>query len=365
MVRIPSKVADLDFARGLTAVWRPPIRATVCRRSRRPLMRHPLPSARSESGSEAASLVNEELESVERRIEEVIRSQEPRLTDIADYLINAGGKRVRPAVAMLVFRACGGSDITDMVDLSVSLELIHTATLLHDDIIDSNDVRRGRAAAPLRFGIADTLVTGDFLFSRAFEVCGRFEPQIVAWAAQSCIQLTEGEIMQGRFRRNPSVSLADYLEIINRKTASLFAAGAKIAAYLAGMPESGVAQMESCGREIGLAFQMIDDVLDVEGDPRKIGKRVGTDLLDGNPSLPIVWGLELAPVRRAFAVSDCTAAEIEDALHAIREGAVLDRVRDLAVEHARAALAAVRQLPDTSYKEALARLVRELVQREI
>jgi len=328
-------------------------------------MRDPLATARSDTGSESASLVNAELESVERRIEEVIRSREPRLTDIADYLINAGGKRVRPAVAMLVFRACGGGDISDMVDLSVSLELIHTATLLHDDIIDSNDVRRGRAAAPLRFGIADTLVTGDFLFSRAFEVCGRFEPKIVAWAADSCVQLTEGEIMQGRFRRNPAVTLDDYLEIIDRKTASLFAAGSKIAAYLAGMPDDRVAQMESCGREIGLAFQMIDDVLDVEGDPRKIGKRVGTDLLDGNPSLPIVWGLDLAPVRRAFEAPECSEPEIEDALRAIRDGGILDRVRELAVEHARAAVTAVRQLPNSAYREALERLVRELVQREI
>lgn len=328
-------------------------------------MRDPLAKANSDSGSEAAFLLNAELESVERRIAEVIRSRELRLTDIADYLINAGGKRVRPAVAMLVFRACGGVDITDIVDLSVSLELIHTATLLHDDIIDSNDVRRGRAAAPLRFGIADTLVTGDFLFSRAFEVCGRFEAKIVAWAADSCVQLTEGEIMQGRFRRNPAVSLEDYLEIIDRKTASLFAAGTKIGAYLAGLPEDDVAQMEQCGREIGLAFQMIDDVLDVEGDPRKIGKRVGTDLLDGNPSLPIVWALDLPPVRRAFEAAECTEREIEDALRAIRENGVLDRVRDLAVDHARAAAAAVRCLPQSAYRDALGRLIRDLVQREI
>ena len=171
--------------------------------------------------------------------------------------------------------------------------------------------------------------------------------------------------MQGRFRRNPAVTLDDYLEIINRKTASLFAAGSKIAAYLAGMPEDGVAQMESCGREIGLAFQMIDDVLDVEGDPRKIGKRVGTDLVDGNPSLPIVWGLDLQPVRRAFEAAECTDQHLADALQAIRDGGILARVRDLAVEHARAAAITVRQLPHSAYRDALERLVRELVQREI
>jgi octaprenyl-diphosphate synthase len=244
----------------------PPRRVGIVPSIEIPLER-PLATARSDSGSEAATLVTAELESVERRIEEVIRSREPRLTEIADYLINAGGKRVRPAVAMLVFRACGGADIRDMVDLSVSLELIHTATLLHDDIIDSNDVRRGRAAAPLRFGVADTLVTGDFLFSRAFEVCGRFEPQIVAWAADSCVQLTEGEIMQGRFRRNPAVGLTDYLEIINRKTASLFAAGTKIAAYLAGMPAAGVTQMESAVMDWS-RLQMIDDIWTSRGSAR-------------------------------------------------------------------------------------------------
>ncbi len=310
-------------------------------------------------------MVSEELERVESRIDEVIFSREPKLTTIADYLINAGGKRVRPAVALLVFRACGGRDITDMVDLSVSLELIHTATLLHDDIIDSNDVRRGKAAAPLRFGIADTLVAGDFLFSKAFEVCGRFEAKIVAWAADACIQLTEGEIMQGRLRRDVAVTDADYLEIVKRKTASLFAAGTRIAAYLAGLSEDAVERLDRCGREIGLAFQMIDDVLDVEGDPEKTGKRVGTDLLDGNPSLPVVWGLDLPAVRRAFAADGCTPEQVGEALRALRSGGVLERVRELAVEHARSANEIVRTLPASAYRDALERLVRDLVQREI
>ena len=283
-------------------------------------------------------LVSSELLRVEQRIAEVIASREPRLTDISDYLINAGGKRVRPAVSMLVFRACGGEDITDMVDLSVSLELIHTATLLHDDIIDSNDTRRGRAAAPVRFGIADTLVTGDFLFSRAFEVCGRFEAKVVAWAAGACIQLTEGEIMQGRFRRNVAVTEADYLEIIGRKTASLFEAGSRIAAHLAGMPEQAVERLADCGRQIGLAFQMIDDVLDVEGHTSRTGKRVGTDLLDGNPSLPIVWGMELPAVRSAFTSEIENGPAVETAIDAMRSANIPDRVRTAAVVHARKAL---------------------------
>ena len=310
-------------------------------------------------------LIEADLVRVEARISEVIGAREPRLTEIADYLINAGGKRVRPAVALLVFRACGGLDVRDMVDLSVSLELIHTATLLHDDIIDSNDVRRGKDAAPVRFGIADTLVTGDFLFSRAFQVCGRFEERIVDWAADACVQLTEGEIMQARFRRNETVTEADYLEIIARKTASLFAAGTRIAGHLAGLPEDRVEDMYRCGREIGLAFQMIDDVLDIEGDPNKTGKRVGTDLLDGNPSLPVVWGLHLPSVRRAFVEEGIPSSLVDEAIGEIREAGIPARVRELAVGHAKKAAEVLETLPVSPFRDAVRGLVADLVSREL
>ncbi len=322
--------------------------------------------AQSRSADEhAIDLVQADLDLVEKRIAEVIRAREPRLTEISDYLINAGGKPVRPAVSMLVFRACGGTDVTDMVDLCVALELIHTATLLHDDIIDSNDVRRGLEAAPARFGIPDTLVTGDFLFSRAFEVCGRFEEKIVRWAADACVQLTEGEIMQGRFRRNTEVTEADYIEIINRKTASLFAVGARIASYLAGRSAEQVDDMDGCGREIGVAFQMIDDLLDVEGDATRIGKRVGTDLLDGNPSLPVVWGLDLPAVRKAFLESESDPSLIATALEELRASEIISRVRSRAVEHARNAARSIDRLPPSNYREGMSRLVSDLVDRDL
>lgn len=310
-------------------------------------------------------LIEADLALVEKRISEVIRAREPRLTEIADYLINAGGKRVRPAVALLMFRACGGTDVTDMVDLCVSLELIHTATLLHDDIIDSSDVRRGKEAAPVCFGVADTLVTGDFLFSRAFQVCGRFEENIVHWAADACVQLTEGEILQGRFRRNTAVTEADYFEIIARKTASLFAVGTRIAAYLAKMPAAQVDAMEKCGREIGVAFQMIDDLLDIEGDPAKTGKRVGTDLIDGNPSLPVVWSLAVPEVRRAFLEENCSAAVIKEALAALNRSGVAVRMREAAVAHALAAASIIDALPASAFRDSIRGLIGDLVDRQI
>ena len=322
-------------------------------------------TASSAGPSGPLHLIDGDLVRVEQRVAEMISAREPRLTEISDYLINAGGKRVRPAVALLLFRACGGQDVTDMVDLSVALELIHTATLLHDDIIDSNDVRRGKDAAPVRFGIADTLVTGDFLFSRAFRVCGRFDENIVNWAADACVELTEGEIMQGRFRRNADVTEADYLEIIARKTSSLFAVGTRIASYLAKFSPERVDAMYRCGVSIGNAFQMIDDVLDIEGDPSKIGKRIGTDLVDGNPSLPVVWGLGLPSVKRAFLEEGVDRAVIDDAIGEIRSAGILERVRDLAYAHAKDAAAVIDTLPDSPYRDGVRGLIRNLVAREL
>jgi len=324
------------------------------------------PSTASSAGSASPlRLIDADLVRVEQRVAQMIAARESRLTEIADYLINAGGKRVRPAVALLLFRACGGQDATDMVDLSVSLELIHTATLLHDDIIDSNDVRRGKDAAPVRFGIADTLVTGDFLFSRAFQVCGRFEEKVVNWASEACVELCEGEILQGHFRRNAAVTEDDYFEIIARKTASLFAVGTRIAGHLAGFSPERVEAMYRCGREVGMAFQMIDDVLDIEGDPSKIGKRIGTDLVDGNPSLPVVWGLGLPAVRHAFLEEGVDQGIIEEAIAEIRREGILDRVRDLAVTHATNSVAVVDTLPASPFRDAVRSLVESLVAREL
>lgn len=308
-------------------------------------------------------LLAHDLALVEERISEVIRSREQRISTIADYLINAGGKRIRPAVSLLVFRACGGEEVSDMVDLCVALELIHTATLLHDDIIDSSDTRRGKEAAPLRFGVPDTLVTGDFLFCRAFDVCGRFEEKIVAWAAEACVALTEGEIMQSRFRRNPDATERDYLEIIDRKTASLFSAGARIGAHLAGLDDGAVESMADCGQNVGLAFQMIDDVLDVDGNVSVIGKQVGTDLRDGNPSLPIVWALDHPGVLEAFVDPHCGQPAIDQALEIIRNAGVTVRVRELATRHVERACRHISALPPSAFREQLLRLTQKLVAR--
>lgn len=311
-----------------------------------------------------ADLLAAEMGAVEAKLHETLGSRESRLTEIGEYLIGAGGKRVRPLVAMAVFRACGGIDPRDMVDVAVALELIHSATLLHDDIIDGGEVRRGLPSAYVRFGPADTLVAGDFLFSKAFHLCGRFEEKIVGWAAEACIALTEGEILQGRLRRNSTVTVEDYREIIFRKTACIFQQGARVAAYLAGAPAPTVEGLARCGRAIGMAFQVVDDLLDVIGSTATIGKPVGIDVRDGNPSLPIVLALRPgSDLERIWLSAEPTGAEIDTALAEIVGSGVLSRVRQEALAYTDAAARELEVLPASAYRESLELLVRELSER--
>lgn len=287
------------------------------------------------------------------------------MTEIAEHLIGAGGKRVRPVVTLLAFRACGGTRTEDAVDVAVALELIHSASLLHDDIIDGNDMRRGRASARSEYGVAHTLVAGDFLFSRAFQICGRFDAEQIHWAAEACIALTEGEIMQSRFRNNAAVTVDDYMEIIYRKTASLFEQGARIAASLAQpQPATLVDAIADCARHVGLTFQIVDDVLDVDADQVDLGKPVGLDVREGNPSLPIVLAIRDDPaVAEAFGRGCHDDGEVAAILTRLRRSGALAASRSLAMDHSQRAHSALDSLPDSPYKESLHELIEQLIGR--
>jgi len=315
--------------------------------------------------------VTADLQRVESKLTAVARSsREPRLTEITHHLIGAGGKRVRPLTALLVFYACvpegeaGRRD--DMTDVATALELIHSATLLHDDIIDGSDRRRGRPSALRQFGMADTLVAGDFVFCRAFELCARFEEKVVRWAADACVSLTEGEMLQSRLRSDPAVTVDDYLEIVARKTASLFSQGARVAAYLAGAEEAIQDLAAEAGHHIGMAFQMIDDLLDVVGQSSVTGKPTSADLRDGNPSLPIVLALERDPeVRRLFSKPALNEQEIAHTIARIEASGVLGAVQARANEHVAVALDHLRLLPNTPALEALVILAQGIASRSV
>jgi len=309
------------------------------------------------------ALIADEIAEVEKRIVELSVSRESKLTQIAGELIHAGGKRVRPALALLVFRANGGEDPRDTIDVGAALELIHSATLLHDDILDSGRTRRGRPSPLARHGVGMTLLTGDFLFTRAFGVAGRFDETVVGWATDACVSLCEGEVMQRRFKRNPSATLDDYLAIAGCKTASLFSQAARIGAHFAGASRDVVEAMYLLGYEMGLGFQMVDDLLDVLGPAELIGKPVGSDLREGAPALPIVLGLGIPEVRTAFVSELPSAAALERALAALRASPVIGRVRELAAARIRSASAQVALLPPSTFRSALADLAEDLLAR--
>jgi len=319
-----------------------------------------------QGGGDPFSYVSDELELVEDNLKRAIRSREQILTDIAAHLIYGGGKRVRPMVTLLAFLAFGGKRTKDIVDIATAIELIHTATLLHDDIIDGAEIRRGKESAYKKFGLKSTLVTGDFLFIKAFEFAGKFDETIVQWTADACALLTEGEMLQGFFNRNRAVTLDDYVEIVKRKTASLFQTGAKIGAYLAGANAPLVDETERYGLNMGIAFQMVDDILDVVGHSELLGKPTGMDLRDGNPALPIILALnESQPaVCEAFERSRPTDNQITIALDAIKAGSAIQQAKSLSKSYAEEALKSVKKLPPSLYRNGLKTLVQLIIERD-
>jgi geranylgeranyl pyrophosphate synthase len=316
-----------------------------------------------------ALVVEADLAAAETKLASLLDSNETLISEICHYLVTSGGKRLRPVFILLVYRTCGGGDkaAEDAIDAAIALELIHSATLLHDDIIDGGLLRRGRPSAYARYGFASTLVAGDYLFCRAFELCGRFAEHLVRTAAHACIQLTEGEIMEGRLRHSTATSLKDYLAVITRKTASLFAAGGKVAADLAGANPRTIEAMTRLGNAVGLAFQMIDDLLDILGPEEKIGKPVGSDLRIGIPSLPVVLGVESSPeLRRLFQSGErLQGSTLDRALELLREPALLARARSMAGEQIEIARGILGELKPSAYRESLGLLIDDQIYREV
>ena len=312
--------------------------------------------------------VKADLIAAEQKLARLLDSNEALIGEICHYLVDGGGKRLRPLFILLVYRACGGvsEKIQDAIDAAIALELIHSATLLHDDIIDGGLLRRGKPSAFAHYGFAPSLVAGDFLFCRAFELCGRFDERLVRTAAQACIQLTEGEVMEGRMRHNAAATIDDYIAVITRKTASLFAAGGKVAADLAGADQKTIAAMETLGLAIGLAFQMIDDLLDVLGPEEKIGKPVGSDLRAGIISLPVVLGVQHNTefARNFRAGTRLEGADFDHALQLMRDPVMIARGRALATAQVNRARDLLAQLKPSTYRNSLAALIDDQIDRE-
>ncbi len=277
--------------------------------------------------------ISKELALVEDLIHESINSRESLLTEIAGYVIGAGGKRVRPAVTILSYYVVGGNDVNRAVQIATALELVHSATLLHDDINDGGVMRRGQPAAFKKYGLQNALVTGDFLFTKAFAIGAKFDPVIVDITAEACVRLAEGEIRQRANARDLSMSKEDYLAIIQQNTAGFFSAGARVGALLGGGSPEQIAALSEYGRHLGIAFQIVDDILDVVGDEATLGKPIGSDVREGNVTLLIQHALnngnatakkELANIVRVGPKSD---EDVRRALDIIASSGAVEEAR--------------------------------------
>lgn len=294
--------------------------------------------------------VEHDLNRVEERIVRAFQSEAEVLTQIASYLLNLGGKRIRPVMTLLSGKLFGQSPASaQLVDVAAGIELIHMATLLHDDIIDASPTRRKKTSAYREFGLPQSLLAGDFLLVRAFGICAHLDTFVIERTERACVELTEGEVLEGTLSAETPYSFAQYLDVISKKTASLFELSTAVGAHLAGATPDSVSRIGAFGRTAGIAFQMIDDVLDIVSTEEQLGKPVGTDLRQKTPSLVnVIWKQSGDP----FAVQFFNSPEISEeqckrAVAHLKENPIIEQARSIATEYAEKALAELLALPES------------------
>ena len=304
---------------------------------------------------------------IDQVIRDRLHSEVVLVRQVAEYIIGGGGKRLRPALVLLSAGALGYRG-TSHHTLAAVVEFIHTATLLHDDVVDESALRRGQPTANTLFGNAASVLVGDFVYSRAFQMMvGVGDMRILQVLADATNVIAEGEVLQLMNCRNADIDEESYLRVIRYKTAKLFEAAGRLGAILAGAPAETEQAMAAYGIHLGTAFQLIDDALDYSGEAGITGKNIGDDLAEGKPTLPLIYAMrngtaeEAALVRRA--VSSGGLAELDDVLAAIRGSGALDYTRRQAEAEADTARAALSVIPDSQYRDSLIQLASFAVTR--
>jgi octaprenyl-diphosphate synthase len=313
------------------------------------------------------ALVAGDLTELDRTIRRRLASDVALVNQVGEYIVGGGGKRLRPLLVIVAARACdyGGPH---HVEAAAIIEFIHTATLLHDDVVDGSELRRGQDTANALFGNQASVLVGDFLYSRAFQMMTDIgHPKVMDILADATNLIAEGEVLQLLNVRDPDTSEARYLEVINRKTAMLFEAGTRIAAIIAGQPETIELALAEYGRRLGVAFQLVDDALDYSASAEALGKNVGDDLAEGKPTLPLIHAIHHGPeVHRQMLRRAIESGGLEDLTSirdAIESSGGLEYTARLARREADAAIAALGELPDSTYRDALIALAKIAVER--
>ncbi|MDQ2148455.1 octaprenyl diphosphate synthase [Alcaligenaceae bacterium A4P071] len=300
--------------------------------------------------------IAEDMKEVDAVIRARLDSEVVLIRTIGDYIVGAGGKRMRPALVLMIARALGYEGHNHHV-LAAVVEFIHTATLLHDDVVDESDLRRGRQTANAVFGNAASVLVGDYLYSRSFEMMVDVDSmRVMKILSEATTVIAEGEVLQLLNVHDPDVSQERYLQVVRYKTAKLFEAAARVGAVVAGATPEQEEAAAAYGRHIGTAFQLVDDVLDYSGAADALGKNVGDDLREGKPTLPLIRVMEVgtpeqrAMIRTAIETGD---ADFEAVAAAIRETDALEHAREAARQEAQLAREALASYPISVYQESL------------
>ena len=314
-----------------------------------------------------AQSIAADMESVNTVIRQRLHSEVSLVNQIAEYIISAGGKRIRPVLVLLLANAYGYRG-TAHHELAAVVEFIHTATLLHDDVVDESSMRRGRQTANALFGNAASVLVGDYLYSRSFEMMTSLDNmRVMSILSRATTVIAEGEVLQLLNMHDPDVTHENYLKVIRSKTAKLFEAAAELGALVGGASDAQIEAAGEYGRSLGTAFQLIDDVLDYAGDAAEIGKNLGDDLREGKPTLPLIWLMENGTPEQRQLVRSCIEhgdeAQFDAVLAAVTSSGALDYTRAQAEAAARRAAEAISGLPESVYKASLQQLCSFAVDR--
>ncbi|WP_353366032.1 polyprenyl synthetase family protein [Acidovorax sp. FG27] len=326
-------------------------------------------AATSSSTASSLALIAQDMLQVDEVIAQRLDSSVPLVGQVARYIISAGGKRLRPALLLL---ACGalGYQGAQRFNIAAVIEFIHTATLLHDDVVDESTLRRGRPTANESFGNPASVLVGDFLHSRAFQMMvDADDMRIMQILSEATNVIAEGEVQQLMNTHDASLSEAGYLQVIRSKTAKLFEASTRLAAVLAGSPAAVEDACADYGQALGTAFQVIDDVLDYDGDASEMGKNLGDDLREGKVTLPLIIAMQRGSDAQRQLIRDAIEAgatdELASVIAIVKETGALDATREAAAAQARLALDAAAQLPDNAHTAALRELASQLLERRV
>ena len=325
------------------------------------------PTSLSFTASSAAALVALDMQEVDRVIERRLRSDVALINQIAHYIVSAGGKRIRPMLVLLFSGAFGFSGPAKY-ELAATVEFIHTATLLHDDVVDESALRRGRQTANALFGNAASVLVGDFVYSRAFQMMVSVDSmRVLEVLAEATNVIAEGEVLQLMNMHDPNLRVDEYLRVIRFKTAKLFEASARLGAVLSGASADVEESCADYGRSLGTAFQLVDDLLDYEGSTSELGKNVGDDLREGKPTLPLLIAMERVGGEpremMRHAIEHGEVERLAEIVAIVRGTGALAATRDAARAEADKAAGSLSVLPASAYREALLELCVRSVER--